>query len=412
MRSRLVEPLRHRDFTLLTCGRTFTHLGDAIAPIALAFAVFDLTGSLMDIGIVVAARSIASVVLFLFGGMLADRLPRSMILQGTEIAAAVTQGLIAVSVLCGFASIPLFVVLSVCNGAVAALSLPAAAAITPQTVPARLLAPANALVRMGSNTGRFTGAAIGGMLVATLGAGTAIAANAGVFGLAALSYAGIRLARTVTQPRIRPLADLAQGWREFTARRWVWLVVLQFMVVNAVTAGTVGVLGPAIADDMIGRAGWGFALAAQTAGAFFGGIVVARWQPRRALLVGVAVTTVDAVPLITLAEAPALIPVLLAMFVAGVALEQFVVAWDVSLQENIPSDRLARVYSFDMLGSFIALPVGELAAGTLATHLGRETTLLAGAALILLVSILTLGDPQVRKLTRKAPPPETGPPAR
>lgn len=94
--------------------------------------------------------------------MLADRLPRSVILQGTEVAAALSQAAIAISVLCGFASVPLLIALSVVNGAVAALSLPAASALTPQTVPESLLAQANAYVRIGANIGP----GLGGVLVA------------------------------------------------------------------------------------------------------------------------------------------------------------------------------------------------------------------------------------------------------
>ena len=401
MTARIIAPLRLPNFRMLFAGRSCTHLGNAIAPVALAFAVLDLTGSVVDLGIVVGARSLASVVLFLFGGMLADRLPRSVILQGTEFAAALTQGLIAASVLAGFASIPLLVVLSVCNGAVGALSLPASYALTPQTVPAALIAPANALARVGANTGRFTGVAVGGILVAGLGPGGAIAANAAVFLLAAVSYRGMRLARLPRQPKSSASAELAAGWREFTARRWVWLVVLQCMVVNAVIAGSWAVLGPAIADDTMGRAAWGFVLAAQTAGAFAGGMLAARWQPRKALRIGVAVTLFEAIPIVALAEAPTLIPMLIAMFVAGAALEQFAVAWDVSLQENIPEDRLSRVYSYDMLGSFVALPLGEIAAGPLAAEFGRDTTLLAGAALITVATLAALCSRDIRSLTRR-----------
>lgn len=401
MRPGITAPLRFRDFRLLTAGRICTALGNAIAPVALAFAVLDLTGSVVDLGIVVGSRSVAGVALFLFGGLLADRLPRAVILQGTEFAAALTQATIAASVLFGFASIPLFVVLSVCNGAVSAMSLPASQALTPQTVPDEQLAPANALARMGTNTGRFVGAAIGGMLVAAVGAGAAIAANAVVFGLAAVSYLGVRVAARPRQQRVNPLRELATGWREFIARRWVWLVVLQFMVINAVVAGAWAVLGPAIADDTMGRTAWGFILAAQTAGAFAGSVLAARWQPARALLVGVAVALFEAVPLVALAEAPALIPMLVAMFVAGAALEQFVVAWDVSLQENIPEDRLSRVYSYDMLGSFIALPLGEIAAGPLAAQFGRDTTLLGGAVLIAVATGAALCSREIRGLTRR-----------
>jgi MFS family permease len=395
-----VNPLRWHDFRRLLSGRTFGELGNAVAPVALAFAVLDRTGSVADLGIVVGARSVASVLLVLFGGMLADRLPRSVILQGTEIAAALTQASIAASVLCGFSSVPLLTALSMANGAVAAISLPAASSLTPQTVPETQLAQANAYVRIGANLGRFTGAALGGVLVAGRGSGWAIAANASLFLCAALSYRGIR-GRLRMAPATRPLAELAEGWREFTSRTWIWVVVVQFCVVNAVNAGAMQVLGPQVADDTIGRPAWGFVLAAQTVGALTGGVLASRWQPRRALLIGVAVTLADAAPLALLAEAPLVFPLLAAAFVNGVAIELFTVAWDVSLQENVPPERLARVYSYDILGSIVFLPVGAIAAGPLATQFGIGHTLVGGAALIAMATLGALSSRDIRGLRRK-----------
>jgi len=399
----LLAPLREARFRALVTGRGLADFGNAVAPFALAFAVVDLTGSAVDLGIVVGARSIANVLLLLFGGMLADRLPRSVILQGTETAAALTQAAIAASVLCGFATIPMLAGLGVVNGAVSAISLPAAASLTPLTVPAPLLAQANALVRLLSNAGRIAGAGLAGVLVAFAGSGWALAGNALLFLGAAVAYRRIRLPRGDRLPGSRPLAELAEGWREFRARSWVWLVVLQFMIVNAVNAGAVLVIGPLVADDTFGRTGWGFALAVQTAGSLAGGVLAAHWQPRRMLLAGVALIMVEALPMLALGQTPYLLPLLAAMFLSGVAIEQFAVAWDVSLQENIPPDKLARVYSYDMLGSFIAMPLGQISAGPLAEHAGRSATLLGGAALVVGATALVLCSSQVRGLVRKAP---------
>ncbi len=403
MTTPLLVPLREARFRALVTGRSLADFGNAVAPFALAFAVVDLTGSAVDLGIVVGARSIANVLLLLFGGMLADRLPRSVILQGTETAAALTQAAIAASVLCGFASIPLLAGLGLVNGAVSAISLPAAASLTPSTVPPALLAQANALVRLLSNTGRIAGAGLAGVLVAFAGSGWALAGNSLLFLAAALAYRRIRLPRGDRVPGRRPLAELAEGWREFRARSWVWLVVLQFMIVNAVIAGALLVIGPLVADDTFGRTGWGFALAVQTAGSLLGGVLAAHWQPRRMLFAGVALTMVDALPMLALGQTPYLLPLLAAMFLSGVAIEQFAVAWDVSLQENIPPDKLARVYSYDMLGSFIAMPLGQISAGPLAEHFGRSATLLGGAALIVGATALVLCSSQVRGLVRRAP---------
>ncbi|MBW4718458.1 MFS transporter [Saccharothrix obliqua] len=403
--SAVLTPLREPVFRWLITGRGCAELANGIAPVALAFAVLDMTGSLVDLGIVVGARSTAVVVLVLFGGMLADRLPRAVILQGTGLVAATTQAALAAAVLGQFVSLPLLVVLGVVNGTASAMSLPAAAALTPQTVPPNLLTQANALARVGVNTGRFTGAAAGGVLVGALGSGWAMAVNACLFLFAAFAYRQVRVPRPERAAKVGVLRDLADGWREFTEHTWVWVVVLQFMVVNAVLSGGVVVLGPAIADQTVGRAAWGFVVGAQTLGALVGGVVVARFRPKRALLVGVALITAEALPLVVLAELPHLVPLLAAMFVVGMTTEVFVVAWDVSLQQNIPPQKLARVYSYDMLGSFIAIPIGQVAAGPLGGRFGTGPTLLAGAAVVVTATLLAVCSRDVRRLRRRDPEP-------
>jgi MFS family permease len=158
----------HTRFRWLAAARTTGYLGNAVAPLALAFAVLDLTGSVTDLGLVVGARSIANILLLLAGGVLADRLPRAWLLQGSSLAAAATTALLAVSVLAGFASVPLLAVIGLLNGAAAAIALPASASITPETVPADLLQPANAILRIGTNSAAVVGASAGGLLVRPL----------------------------------------------------------------------------------------------------------------------------------------------------------------------------------------------------------------------------------------------------
>jgi MFS family permease len=102
-----LAPLRHAPFRWLVAGRTISMLGNAVAPIALAFAVLDLTGSVRDIGLVVGAKSAASVVFLLVGGVIADRFPRRLVMVAASGLAAVTQGLAAAAVFTGTATIPL-----------------------------------------------------------------------------------------------------------------------------------------------------------------------------------------------------------------------------------------------------------------------------------------------------------------
>ncbi|MDT0304650.1 MFS transporter [Streptomonospora wellingtoniae] len=394
-------PLRYRDFRGLAAGRGLMYFGNSLATVALAFAVLDLTGSPVDLGIVLGARSVALIVFALLGGILADRLPRSVILQGACALAAASQAAIAAAVLTGAASVPLLAALSLVNGGVAAVGLPAAVSLTPQTVPAHLLRQANAVARMGIMLGMAVGMSAGGGAVGLVGPGWTLAADAAVFAAAGAAFGFVRVAPPATGGGGNPLRELAEGWTEFAARPWVWIVVLQFMVVNAVWSGGVKVLGPAVADATIGRGLWGVVLSAETFGALAGGLLAAPGQPRRALLFGVSLVALDALPLLTLGYAPAVPFLLPAMFLTGVALEQFGVAWEVSLQQNIPPEKLARVYSYDALGSFVALPLGETAAGPIAALVGIRPTLTGGAALIVLACLTALSVPGVRRLTTR-----------
>jgi MFS family permease len=398
-------PLTHPPFRWLVAARTTALLGNAVAPLALAFAVLDLTGSPTDLGLVVAARSIANVAVLLIGGVIADRLPRNLVLVGTSIGAGVAQGIVAALVITESATIPLLIVFSIINGALAAVSLPASSALVPQTVPAEQLRPANAILRLSMNAGSIVGASLGSVLVAIFGPGYGLAIDAGTFLLAAALFARLHPQPRPDAPepstggdRSSVIHDLLTGWREFTRRRWVWIVVLQFMLVNAAFTGAIAVLGPIVADATFGRASWGLVLASETVGFVLGGLIALRWRPRHALGIGVALTATLAVPVMLLALAP-WVPVLIAaFFLGGMAIEQFGIAWDQSLQQNIPADRLARVYSYDAAGSFIAIPLGEVLVGPLASSFGT-TPVIIGCAIIILAASLAAAAPSIRTLT-------------
>jgi MFS family permease len=400
----MTGPLRIPEFRYVIAGRTIASLGNAIAPVALAFAVLDLTGSASDLGLVVGARMVANVLFVLFGGALADRLPKHLLMVGGGVAAAVTQAVVAVLVLTGTATIPLLIALSAVNGMAAALALPASSAILPQLVPVDLRQRANAINRMLFNGGAIVGAPVGGILVAATSPGWGIAVDAAAFLLSAGCFA---LLRTPPDPvgsaRKSIVADLRIGWTAFRSRTWLWVVVLGFCAVNAGLGGGLFVLGPLVADQTIGRDAWGFVLAAQTGGMMLGALIALRIRVRRLLFLGVICTGVLVLPLLSLGLAPHLWLLLISTFLAGLAIEQFGVAWETTMQEHVPPDKLARVYSYDMVGSFVAIPVGQIAAGPIAEAVGVTATLVGAAALILLAVLGMVSSRDVRQLRHLLP---------
>jgi hypothetical protein len=88
---------------------------------------------------------------------------------------------------------------------------------------------------------------------------------------------------------------------------------------------------------------------------------------------------------------------------AGVCIEQFGIAWETSLQQEIPEDRLARVYSYDALGSFALIPVAQAAVGPLSAALGVRATLFVATAVIVLCTVGMVAVPEVRALRVRTP---------
>jgi len=407
----VLAPLRHTPFRLLMAGRTISALGNSFAPIALAFAVLDLTGSASDLGLVVGVRTVVNVVFLLFGGVLADRLPKHLLMVGSSLAAAVSQAAVAGLVLTHSATIPLLICLSAVNGMAGAVAMPTSMAILPQTVPEQVRQQANAINRLSLNSAAIIGAPVAGVVVAAVGPGWGIAVDAATFVLAALSFSLLRTPRPAeTGKAERPhiFADLLTGWSEFRSRTWLWVVVAGFCVLNAAWGGSLVVLGPVVADQSFGRRGWGFVLAAQTAGMLLGGLLAMRLRLRRLLYFGVFACLFMALPPLVLGVYPHLWLLIVAALAAGLMLEQFGIAWETTMQEHVPPDKLARVYSYDMVGSFVAIPVGEIAIGPISQAAGLEPTLIGAAVLIALAVFGMLSSRDVRTLPHKLPEPAAG----
>ena len=314
--------------------------------------------------------------------------------------AALSQAGVATLVLTGHATIPLLAILGAVNGVVSAFAFPAAAALIAQTVPADIRRQANAVNRLGMNGAMIVGASVGGLLVAGVGPGWGLVVDAGSFALSGILFGLVRVPtyRDSAAASANLFRELREGWTEFVGHTWVWVVVLAFGFFNMAQLAAISVLGPTRADETFGRTLWGFVLAAQTVGMVAGALIAMRLKVRRLLLVGVISCLGPALLLGALGLTAHAAVLMVAAFVSGLALEQFGIAWETSVQEHIPADKLARVYSYDALGSFVAIPIGQVAAGPLAELVGVRPALWICAGVIVLSVLGMLLSRSVRRL--------------
>ncbi len=374
-------PLRERNFRWFFAARFISTTGSMMAPIALAFAVLDVSNTASALGQVLAARSIPLVLFLLIGGVIADRIDRALVMQVSNLLAALTQGIVAWLVISGNAELWQLIVLEAINGTVSAASFPAMSSVVPQLVPRSQLQPANVLLSMTRGGLAIIGPSAAAILVVTVGSGWALAVDACTWLIAALCLTRVQIPRRDRSgdPAPNMIRELKEGWSVFTGHTWLWVIVLAFGILNAIHAGAWFTLGPVVAKATIGEKGWGYAVSAEAVGLLLMTVIMLRLSFRFPLRAGMLGMACFAVPLLMLGVDPHLLPLIGATFLAGAGVEIFSIGWSLAMQENIDESVLSRAYSYDALGSFVAMPLGQLIYGPLGEWFGYRDVLMVSA---------------------------------
>ncbi|MEU5664002.1 MFS transporter [Streptomyces longwoodensis] len=392
-----------RNYSLLTAAAFVTGLGSQGALIAAAFAVLQAGGDGGDVGLVAAARTLPLVLFLLIGGAVADRLPRHRVMVAANALNCVSQGAFAALVLLGEPRLWQMMLLAALGGTGQAFFSPAAEGMLLSSVEGEHAGRAFAVFRMAMQGAGLGGAALGGALVAVVGPGWVLAADAVAFAVAGALRAGLDVSHIPARvPGGGLLTDLREGWREFSGRPWLWGVVLQFSIANAVVGAADAVYGPLVADEHLGGPGpWGLALGFFGAGTVAGALLMTRWKPRRLLLAGTLCVFPLALPSAALAV-PVPVTVLCAvMFLTGVTLEVFGVSWMTALHQEVPEEKLSRVSAYDWFGSVALVPLATALAGPAEGAFGRGASLWGCSALVVVVTAAVLCVPDVRTLQRR-----------
>src|SRR6476619_5055228 len=396
-----MAPLRHANFRWYFIASSVNTAGSTMATVSLAFAVLSISDSASSLGLVLAAQTVPTVLFLLFGGVVADRLPLTVVLRLGMLVLGLTQGAAAALVITGTAAIWMLMALALLNGTTMAVTFPAMMSIMPRLVPPDLLQQANALQSFSRGALRIVGPTIAALLVVGVGAGWGLAFDAATWLAACVILAKVTLPpRQPREEATSTLDDLREGWTYVRSTTWLWVVVLAFGVLNAIHAGAWFTLGPARAKETIGPGGWGLVLSAESLGLIVTAIVLMRRTLRRPLLSGVLGIATLSVPIVALGASPRLELLVVCAFVAGAGTEVFSMGWTLAMQEHVPPQMLSRAYSYDALGSFVAIPVGELAFGPLGAAFGYEDVLVVSGLAYLLVCLLTLTSRSGRDLRR------------
>ncbi|WP_208904014.1 MFS transporter [Streptomyces incarnatus] len=395
--------LAERSFRLLWIGRTTSALGDALMPVTLAFAVLSAGGSAADIGLVIATTMVARTLLLLVGGALADRLPRRLLLGGSDLFLCAVQVAAGVLLLTGHGSVTLLLGTALCYGAASAITRPAIAGLVAQTISEARLQQANGLMELSRGAAQVMGPGLAGAAVAIASPGSVYLLDAATFLVSAVTLALLPLAPPARRSEHTHIfAEIAAGWSEVVRRPWYWVTLCGHAVWN-VGSSAFAVLGPVIvARQAGGAANWGLVSACMAVGALIGAAVSMRYRPRRPLIAAHLALLPTVLQLAALTGPSPTVVVMGAALVgaAGVALLNSL--WSTAVQKLIPEEVLSRVSSYDWLISFTVAPLGYAAAGPLAEAIGVTRTLELALAFVVAGVVAVLLVPRVRQLRQSS----------
>jgi MFS family permease len=405
------NPLSSPQFRILITARLISLTGSAVAPIALSFGVLRLPGGTAgDLGLVLAAALIPQVLFILIGGVASDRMSRRLLMIGSNLLSGISQLCAAALFLIHHANVWNICALAFAAGLSSAFFGPAMQGLLPQTVSSEQMQSANALFRLMRNLTKILAPALGGALIVWIGPGPAIAWDSLTYFVAAAILWRINVG-SVRSPGRRVVVDFVEGWHDFWGRRWLWIVVIEFGVVNMLWAASYDVLGPTSLLHAGGAGVWGLNASAMAVGLAVGSVVSLRWRPDRILAAACLGSATMVLPIAALAlRVPA--PLLLASsFLAGIGLDIFNVCWATALQQNVPGELMGRISSFDMLGGLAFVPVGQLLAGPVAGRFGIVATQGWSALVIGVLTLSVVAVPAIWNLRRAQPVRPTSEPA-
>ncbi|MBD0289695.1 MAG: MFS transporter [Thermoleophilia bacterium] len=405
--ARILRPFGIRDFALLWTAMSVSLLGDGIYFVAIAWQVYEISNAPTALSVVGVAWTLPNVLLLLVGGVLSDRFDRRRLMIVSDVVRGLAIAAIGVLSVSGSLELWHLLGLVALYGAGEALFAPAFQAIVPDIVPPEHLVQANSLdMLMRPLAAQLTGPALGGLLIAWIGAGPAFLADAASFWLSAACLAAMSsrpLPLRAAAGARSALADVAEGFRFVRSHTWLWGTLTAAAASLLCFYGPVEVLLPYVVKNDLGGSSrdYGLALAAMGAGSVGAALVIGRRTlPGRHIAFMYVNWTVAVAMVSVFGVAGELWQVMLAGVVRGVGITLGLVVWMTLVQTLVPRELLGRVSSFDWLVSISLIPVSFALTGPVAHALGARETLVGAGVLGAAITLAFLFLPGMRESER------------
>jgi MFS family permease len=386
--------LRHRNYRLFFVGQLISLIGTWMQTVAQGWLVLQLTGDPVWLGVVAAAQFTPVLFLGLFGGVLADGLPKRKTLIATQTSAMLLAFALFALTVSGTITVALVLVLAFLLGCVNALDMPTRQAFAVEMVGREDIGNAVALNSAVFNGARVLGPAAAGLTIGATSVATAFLLNGLSFLAVIVAYLRMSEGELAAPPRLarpRTVTGVMEHLRAgLSYVRATPAVLVPIIVIGGVSTFGMNfnVLIPPLAKDVlhVGATGYGFLMAASGVGSLIAALSIAFGRRNRVMLIGLGATLTGVAELV-LAASGAFPLSIVAMFGAGLGAIAMAATANTTIQLTVPDQlrgRVMSVYTTVFAGS---TPIGGLFAGALASGLGVPQAIAIGAGLSLVVAL-------------------------
>jgi MFS family permease len=403
----LLLPLREREFRKLWSAMCVSLLGDGAFLVAIAWQVYELSNTPTAMSVVGIAMTVPTILFLLLGGVASDRFERRRIMIGADVLRAAAGATLAWLALTGALEVWHACVLAATYGTGAAFFAPAFDAVVPDIVPSDRLAQANALDQLVRPlVFRMAGPALGGLLVASGGAGLVFALDSASFILSAAVLCRVRVEAPREPGHARSVArDLAEGWRFVRRRAWLWATFASAAVAYLCFMGPVEVLLPyLVKNDLEGSArDLGMVFAAGGIGSVACAIAMGQSDiPRRSITFIYACWTLATLAVAGYGLSSSIWQLMLAALAFNGLETAGTIVWATLKQRHVPRGMLGRVSSIDWLISIGLLPLSFALTGPVAAAIGTRGTLVAAGIVGAAATAAAFFVPGMRAVERQS----------
>jgi MFS family permease len=390
---RAFSALRSRNFRLFWCGQLISLIGTWMQTTGQAWLVLTLTHSALALGIVGALQFLPILLFTLFGGVVADRLPKRRVLLFTQSFAAFQATVLWLLVFTGTVQLWQVYALAFLLGLTNSLDMPTRQAFVVEMVGPETLPNAIALNSSIFNMARIVGPGIAGLIIARFGEAPLFLLNAVSFLPVIVGLAMIDISQLYAQPSYKNGTRI-NAWRSVgEGLVYVWKTPVVLLIIAVI--GIVSLFGvnfnvtlPLVATELLNAGAEGFGFISSSFG--LGALVAALWlawgnkKPDIALMLISSICFSITLALLGISRWYAVSLVLVAF--TGFAQITFMAIANTTLQTVTPNHLRGRIMSVYMLVFNGSTPIGNLFTGILAHWVGIAATIVVSAVLSLLAA--------------------------